>query len=167
MYQRAYTLGPAVLQVLDNAQFDLHKMPNKPATVDDADYPAPQRPKYLIDEAEEKARRQSMEQYRRGSVDSVAARERRDRFVRDFSGVSADRSGRDVLGESSLETELAFSKYADKPTAQPQPPLPPPGLRYPVIEQRPSLEGMRVNSEKYNKARDHFVEMMDPVLSVH
>ena len=55
----------------------------------------------------------------------------------------------------------------EEPTAQPQPPLPPPGLRYPVIEQRPSLEGMRVNSEKYNKARDHFVEMMDPVLSVH
>jgi hypothetical protein len=100
-------------------------------------------------------------------LDSAAARERRDRFVRDFSGVSADRSGRDLLGESSLEAELAFSKYADKPTAQPQPPLPPPGLRYPIIEQRQSLEGMRLASEKYNKARDHFVEMMDPVLSVH
>jgi hypothetical protein len=100
-------------------------------------------------------------------MDSAAARERRDRFVRDFSGVSADASARDLLGESSLETELAFSKYADKPIAQPQPPLPPPGLRFPVIEQRQSMEGMRVASEKYTKARDHFVEMMDPVLSVH
>jgi hypothetical protein len=153
--------------VLDNAQFDLHKVPSKPVTVDAADYPIPQRPKFLIDEAEEKARRQSMEQFRRGSMDSAAARERRDRFVRDFSGVSADASARDLLGESSLETELAFSKYADKPIAQPQPPLPPPGLRFPVIEQRQSMEGMRVASEKYTKARDHFVEMMDPVLSVH
>lgn len=100
-------------------------------------------------------------------MDSEAARERRDRFVRDFSGVSADASRRDVLGESSLETELAFSKYADKPIEQPQPPLPPPGLRYPVIEPRASLDGMRANSEKYNKAHEHFVEMMDHVLSVH
>jgi hypothetical protein len=54
--------------VLDNAQFDLHKVPSKPVTVDVADYPSPQRPKYLIDEAEEKARRHSMELFRRGSV---------------------------------------------------------------------------------------------------
>lgn len=60
--------------MLDNAQFDLHKVPSRPAKVDDADYPEPPRPKYLIDEAEEKARRQSMENYRRGSVRGLLRR---------------------------------------------------------------------------------------------
>ena len=91
--------------------------------------------------------------------DSESTVARHERFIHTFSGINKG-SMRDELGESSLGADVAFSSFSDKPLKNHSPSRPAPGLKYPVIEQRPSLEGKveRSQSANYVEKRDRFVK---------